>query len=143
MTGSSAHPRAICDLCRTARRPCGRAAVLQKKWKNEPNGSRFFNSLAFEGLGTLTATPATPPCQIRSRSRTSRCEAYAAWFTGNVGKDHAASGTPWTRYGWTYDWAADADEPPYGASEFMLAPGTDYEIAAVQRAAVYCERVRS
>jgi hypothetical protein len=28
----------------------GRAAVLQKKWKNEPYGSRFFNSLAFDGL---------------------------------------------------------------------------------------------
>jgi len=50
MTGRSAHPRAICDVCRTARpnaatlRPDRRAA---KKWKNEPNGSRFFNSLAF------------------------------------------------------------------------------------------------
>jgi hypothetical protein len=65
-------------------------------------------------------------------------DAYAAWFTGNVGSSYAASGAPWTRYGWTYDWAADADEPPYGASEFMLAPSTDYRIEAVQGAAAYC-----
>jgi hypothetical protein len=65
-------------------------------------------------------------------------EAYAAWFTGNVGNSYTPSGAPWTRYGWTYDWAADAEEPPYGASEFMLAPSTDYRIEAVQRAAAYC-----
>jgi hypothetical protein len=65
-------------------------------------------------------------------------DAYAAWFAGNVGSSYAARGAPWTRYGWTYDWAADAAEPPYGASEFMLAPGTDYAIEAVQPAAAYC-----
>jgi hypothetical protein len=65
-------------------------------------------------------------------------EAYAAWFAGNVGNAYAPSGAPWTRYGWTYDWAADAQQPPYGASEFMLAPGTDYAIEAVRRAAAYC-----
>jgi hypothetical protein len=65
-------------------------------------------------------------------------EAYAAWFAGNVGNAYAASGAPWTRYGWTYDRAADADEPPYGASEFMLAPSTDYAIEAVQRPTAYC-----
>jgi hypothetical protein len=65
-------------------------------------------------------------------------EAYAAWFAGNVGNSYAASGAPWTRYGWTYDWAADAEEPPYGASEFMLAPSTDYAIEAVRPAAAYC-----
>jgi hypothetical protein len=65
-------------------------------------------------------------------------EAYAAWFAGNVGSSYAARGAPWTRYGWTYDWAADAEEPPYGASEFMLAPSTDYAIEAVQSAAAYC-----
>ena len=62
----------------------------------------------------------------------------AAWFAGNVGNAYAASGATWTRYGWTYDWAADADEPPYGASEFMLAPSTDYAIEAVQRPTAYC-----
>jgi hypothetical protein len=65
-------------------------------------------------------------------------EAYAAWFIGNVGNSYAASGTPWTRYGWTYDWAADAQQPPYGATEFMLAPDTDYAIEAVRPAATYC-----
>jgi hypothetical protein len=65
-------------------------------------------------------------------------DAYAAWFTGNVGSAYAAGGAPWTRYGWTYDWAADAQQPPYGASEFMLAPDTDYEIEAVRGAAAYC-----
>lgn len=65
-------------------------------------------------------------------------DAYAAWFTGNVGNAYAASGAPWTRYGWTYDWAADAQQPPYGASEFMLAPSTPYAIEAVRGAAAYC-----
>ncbi len=65
-------------------------------------------------------------------------EAYAAWFADNVGYAYSPGGAPWTRYGWTYDWAADTDAPPYGISEFMLAPDTDYEIAGRHKPEDYC-----
>ena len=51
MTGSPARSRDFPSRAAQrgqTRRPCGRAAVLQKKWKNEPNGSKVFNGLAFE-----------------------------------------------------------------------------------------------
>ncbi|EPC00386.1 hypothetical protein L861_14020 [Litchfieldella anticariensis FP35 = DSM 16096] len=65
-------------------------------------------------------------------------EAYTAWFSNNVGYAYSAGGAPWTRYGWTYDWATDAGDPPYGVSEFMLAPSTDYKIDARHKAEDYC-----
>lgn len=65
-------------------------------------------------------------------------EAYAAWFADNVGYAYSAGGAPWTRYGWTYDWADDTEDAPYGITEFMLAPDTDYEIAGRYKAEDYC-----
>lgn len=65
-------------------------------------------------------------------------DAYTAWFAANVGGAYRPEGAPWTRYGWTYDWGADAATPPYGASEFLLAPATGYRIDGVVVAEEYC-----
>lgn len=65
-------------------------------------------------------------------------EAYAAWFANQAGSAYAATGAPWTRYGWTYDWGPGAGDPPYGASEFMLAPSTAYGIERTELAEDYC-----
>lgn len=67
---------------------------------------------------------------------------YRAWFTGNYYYAYSVKGAPWTRLGYTYDWAAAADvlnpHRPVGASEFILRPGAPYSIAARYTTAEYC-----
>jgi hypothetical protein len=67
---------------------------------------------------------------------------YAAWFTGNYRFSYRDGGYPWTRLGYTYDWApASARSQPdrhVGASEFILRPGVSYTIASRSSFAAYC-----
>ncbi len=66
-------------------------------------------------------------------------EAYFRWFGNTVGYSYQPTGAPWTRLGYTYDWGPDNDEsPPYGASEFMLAPGAAFEVHRVYTLIDYC-----
>lgn len=46
---------------------------------------------------------------------------YVSWFHGNIIWSYFDSAYPWTRLGYTYDWAADSGE--YGLTEFWVAPG--------------------
>ena len=46
-------------------------------------------------------------------------------------------GVPWTGLGYTYNWGNSEDEQ--GASEFILSPGTPYEIAGATPTMEYCE----
>lgn len=43
---------------------------------------------------------------------------FKKWFDGNIVFSYFDSAYPWTRLGYTYDWAADGDE--YGLSEFLI-----------------------
>ena len=45
-------------------------------------------------------------------------EEYKAWFDGNIIWSYFDSAYPWTRLGYTYDWAADSGK--YGLSEFLV-----------------------
>lgn len=45
-------------------------------------------------------------------------EEYKAWFDSNIVWSYFDDAYPWTRLGYTYDWAADSDE--YGLSEFLV-----------------------
>lgn len=64
---------------------------------------------------------------------------YFRWFGDTVGSSYRPTGAPWTRLGYTYDWGPDNDSvPPYGASEFMLAPGTAFEVNQVYSVLDYC-----
>lgn len=47
----------------------------------------------------------------------------------------SSAGVPWTGLGYTYDWGSPNR---VGASEFILAPGSRYEIAAATPTAAYC-----
>ncbi len=47
-----------------------------------------------------------------------------------------SDGVPWTGLGYTYDWGNA--ETQVGASEFILTPGTPYEIEAVTPTFQYC-----
>lgn len=69
---------------------------------------------------------------------------YRAWFTGNYYYAYSVKGAPWTRLGYTFDWASPSDTlnpvKPVGASEFILRPGAPYTIAARYTTAEYCGR---
>lgn len=69
---------------------------------------------------------------------------YRSWFNGNYAGSYNVNGAPWTRLGYTYDWAPDTDAvnpiKPVGASEFILRPGAPYTIAARYTTAEYCGR---
>lgn len=53
-------------------------------------------------------------------------EEYREWFNGNIIWSYFDSSYPWTRMGYTYDWAPDSGE--YGLTEFLVCPGAEAEI---------------
>ncbi len=46
-------------------------------------------------------------------------EEFKVWFDDNIVWSYFESAYPWTRLGYTYDWADDCDD--YGLSEFLVA----------------------
>lgn len=48
---------------------------------------------------------------------------YKTWFDGNIIWSYFDSAYPWTRLGYTYDWADNCRE--YGLSEFLIFSGAD------------------
>lgn len=53
---------------------------------------------------------------------------YQAWFEANAEASYGGDGYPWTRLGYTYDWADNGTE--YGLTEFILPTGAQ---ATVER----------
>lgn len=53
-------------------------------------------------------------------------EEYREWFDGNILWSYFDSAYPWTRLGYTYDWAPDSGE--YGLTEFLVRPGARAEV---------------
>lgn len=54
-------------------------------------------------------------------------EEFKAWFDGNIVRSYFDSAYPWTRLGYTYDWADNGKE--YGLSEFLVKEGSDVTVA--------------
>lgn len=56
---------------------------------------------------------------------------FQHWFEANMESSYEAEedsdGYPWTRLGYTFDWAANGTE--YGLTEFLIKPGAEVEIA--------------
>ena len=48
---------------------------------------------------------------------------YIAWFNANAVYSYCENTYPWTRLGYTYDWADNGEE--YGLSEFLLIVGSE------------------
>lgn len=69
-------------------------------------------------------------------------QAFSAWKMPN---GYPASGTgewrqlgyPWTRLGYTYNWHPGS--PRYGASEYVIEPGTRVTVTSVSTIAAYCQ----
>ncbi len=51
---------------------------------------------------------------------------YRAWFEGNIIWSYFDSAYPWTRLGYTYDWADNGRE--YGLTEFWVRPGAQVQV---------------
>lgn len=52
---------------------------------------------------------------------------FFKWFNNNITWSYEDSAFPWTRLGYTYDWADNGAE--YGLSEFIIKKGSDVEVA--------------
>jgi len=63
---------------------------------------------------------------------------YAQFLLALHEKSYRADGAPWTRLGYTYDWAYGSRG--IGASEYILVPDADYEVRSVSPPATYCTR---
>ncbi len=61
---------------------------------------------------------------------------YKSYYSGLYFKSFRGSaGVPWTGLGYTYDWGSPNR---VGASEFILAPGSHYEVKAATPTSAYC-----
>jgi hypothetical protein len=83
--------------------------------------------------------PTDDRCEVQSQQLATGVPGIPdyARFTLRLYRDaYRANGAPWTRLGYTYDWAPNTDE--YGVSEFLLAPGHGYEVVAITPLGDYC-----
>jgi hypothetical protein len=64
---------------------------------------------------------------------------HVAWIEKLQGSSYGEKGYPWTRLGYTYDWAPDA-KTEVGLSEFVARKGTKAVVESVVPQARYCAR---
>ncbi|MBS1226875.1 MAG: hypothetical protein H6R17_152 [Proteobacteria bacterium] len=98
-------------------------------------------NLARPCLGVDASDPARPVCTLDAQPTT------PATLRALVGRQMAESyvvdrlgapGYPFTRLGYTYDWAPTARADHYGASEFIVTPTSTVEAVAVVSTDDYC-----
>lgn len=69
--------------------------------------------------------------------------AYTQWFANNmlssyiVGADMTSTGFPWTRLGYTYDWAPDSADAR-GAQEYVIPAGSTVTVTAIVTPEAFC-----
>ena len=92
-------------------------------------------------LGLDESDPGRPKCTIDAQATT------PIELRNFVGQQMAGAyvvdnprgpGYPFTRLGYTYDWAPNAHPKHYGASEFLVAPGTAMVATRVVTTDAYC-----
>lgn len=54
-------------------------------------------------------------------------EKFQTWFGENAAYSYGEGSYPWTRLGYTYDWADNGTE--YGLTEFIIRPSSEVEVA--------------
>lgn len=67
-------------------------------------------------------------------------EDFKEWFDGNIVWSYFDSAYPWTRLGYTYDWAADAEDE-YGLSEFLVKDGSEVTVAYTSTTDVFLQQL--
>ena len=85
-------------------------------------------------------TPDDSTCNVHFPDKVAEVQGIADYrtFYENLyfGSFRYPPGVPWTGLGYTYNWGNAENEQ--GASEFILSPGTPYEIASAQPTMEYC-----
>ena len=66
---------------------------------------------------------------------------YKEWFDGNIIWSYFDSAFPWTRLGYTYDWADNGTE--YGLSEFLIFSGATVKVEYTYSVDDYIAYVKS
>lgn len=79
---------------------------------------------------TITAQPGTPE-ELRNFVGQQMAGSY-------VLDNPRGPGYPYTRLGYTYDWGAAAGASHYGASEFLIKPGSSARVVAQMSTDAYC-----
>lgn len=63
-------------------------------------------------------------------------EAHRRWMTDRAARSYGPDGYPWTRLGYTYDWASP--DSPVGPSELVVRRGATVLVESVAPTAEYC-----
>lgn len=66
-------------------------------------------------------------------------ETYKKWFDGNIIWSYFTSAYPWTRLGYTYDWAENSGE--YGLTEFLVRPGAKVDVVYTETIDAFIKRL--
>lgn len=67
-------------------------------------------------------------------------ESYAAWFNEYILDSYFYGAFPWTRLGYTYDWADNGSE--YGLSEFLVRQGAEIEVVDTKTTEAFLEQLK-
>lgn len=66
-------------------------------------------------------------------------ESFKAWFDQNILDSYYYGSYPWTRLGYTYDWADNGKE--YGLTEFLIKQGAQMEVAFTETTSEFLQRL--
>lgn len=66
-------------------------------------------------------------------------ESFQSWFNQNILDSYYYGNYPWTRLGYTYDWADNGKE--YGLTEFLIKKGAQVEVAFTETTSEFLQRL--
>ena len=66
-------------------------------------------------------------------------ESFLSWFNQNILDSYYYGNYPWTRLGYTYDWADNGKE--YGLTEFLIKKGAQVEVAFTETTSEFLQRL--
>lgn len=66
-------------------------------------------------------------------------EEFREWFDENILNSYFYGELPWTRLGYTYDWADNGTE--YGMTEFLVSQGAQVEVAFTETTEEFLDRM--
>lgn len=68
-------------------------------------------------------------------------ESYISWFNENILDSYFYGAYPWTRLGYTYDWADNGS--PYGLSEFLIRQGAEVQVVDTKTTKEFLEQIKN
>lgn len=92
-------------------------------------------------LGVAEGAGGQPVCTIHVQPETTpemRNFVGQQMASAYIADSPTGPGYPYTRLGYTYDWAVDALPSHYGASEFVVTPGSTAKAVGIIATDVYC-----